>query len=159
MALNLVALRNSLQNLLDKNNTTTSSYDISSGLNVRVQQIIRGDPEQKPIPNNMYPTVFVKLNGLAQEIGVIGNNAKREHEIVFSIIPITNYGASIGLDTAEDEIIRLSQNIETLIRNKITLSSTVDFVETIVTNYETIGEEETWNKVSNIELNCKKWSS
>ena len=158
MALNLVTLQASLKNLIDKNNSTTSSYDISSSLNERVKFIGIGDVDNSPIPNTQYPAVLVKLKSKSEEFSQLGNSAKRKCNISFEVCPITMYGMGVGLggQKADEECIYLAQNIEALLRAYITLSSTVDYSLIVNTTFEDKVQNDTWNKIARITLETYK---
>jgi hypothetical protein len=150
-----------MENLIIKNNTTTSSYDISASLNKRVQSIykgVRGFSEVKPIPINLYPAVCVEIDNKIEEFIVVGNSASRDLEINFSIVPIVHYGAGIqgGLDVSDTEIIRLTQNIENMLRQNISASGTVESLEIINTDFATVLKStDTYNSVSRINVLTK----
>lgn len=164
MALDLVSLVDSLENLLNKNNTITSDYDISENLNTRVQKFYSGTDglhDKSPVPINLYPVVFIELVNKVEEISQLGNSsAKRNMEINFNIVPVIYYGAGSEMEFVEgrikanQEVLYLSQNIESLIRNNITLSNTVDWVNIENTEYSiSLNENATYNMVS--KINCK----
>lgn len=169
MALNLVSLLDSFENLLDKNNTTTSDYDISNNLNIRVQKFysgIDGLHDKSPIPINLYPVVFIELINKTEEISQLGHStANRNMEINFNIIPVIYYGAGSEIEFVEGrikankEVLYLSQNIESLIRNNITLSNTVDWVNVDNTEYSiSLNENATYNMISKISCKAFKLS-
>jgi len=163
LALDLTSQLTSLVNLLDENNTTTSTYNISASLSSSkvktVYKGVAGMHESFPVPATMYPCVFVELVSKSEELNEIGRSARRWVDMTFDIIPVTNYGmGQSGVDrTASDvEIIQLTQNIEALIRANITLSSTVDIAEIRDTDYSVRLSNDTYNAVSRIRLSCKK---
>lgn len=165
MALDLTSILDSIKNLLEKNNTHTSSYYIGDGLNGKVKSFysgINGMNESTPIPLSLYPAIFVELNRKSENYERLGSANRRDVDIEINIIPITNYGAgsssqSISRKNADYECIRLSQNIEELIRNKISLSNTVSWVLTSTDyNYRTQNQDNTYNCVSKIYLDITK---
>ena len=160
--MNLVSLLTSIENLVNKNNTTTSSYDISSSLNTRVQSIhkgVRGFSESTPIPINLYPAVCVEIDNKIEEFIVVGNTARRDLEIIFNIVSITHYGTGIvgdGRESGDLECIRLTQNIENMLRQNISASGTVESLEIQSTDFSNIIKTpETWNSVSKINILTK----
>jgi len=158
MALSAINILNSVKNLLDKNNTTTSDYDISANLERRVVKIYRGVSnlyEHKTIPKNYYPCVFVELDSIREENAQLGNSAKRDVSGTINIIAVTMLEKPAGAESADTEIIRLSENIQKLLRNKITLSNTVDYIEDIAVDYNVITRADTYNNISKIIINFK----
>lgn len=165
MALDITSIMDSIKNLLEKNNTITSSYNISNGLNGKVKSFysgIQGMSENTPVALSLYPAVFVELSRKVENYERLGSPNRRDADIEMNIIPITNYGAGTSSQSksrmnADYECINLTQNIEELIRNKITLSNTVSWVLTNTDyNYRTQNVENTYNCVSRIFLDIKK---
>jgi len=132
--ISLTSILSGIESLLNRNNTNTSSYYISSSLTSQVQKFYKGTAglsERLPIPSVLYPAVCVELESKQEEWAQIGRaTAKRNITMKVNIIPIINYGAGVITDEAAGremsnlECITLSQNIESLIRNKIDLSLT-----------------------------------
>lgn len=111
--------------LLERNNTTTASIDISGGLERRVQLIRRGKVNVTPIPNTQYPAILVRINNKdGDEFDHLGAcNHKRDQYANAQIVPVTMNGTHLD---AEGENYRLASNIEALLRSKISLSGTVN---------------------------------
>jgi hypothetical protein len=169
--LNLVSLLGTIQNLLEKNNTTTSSFDISANLNKRIVSFhkgVEGMSEKLPIPNHLYPACFVELSSKTEDFADLGRRPKREAFIGFDIVLVTHYG--IGSDrtsvsnreTAGLENLQGTQNIEYLLREKIHLSTTSSDTDNYVlqnllpdTDYSTSYNEDTYNVVSKITNRSK----
>ena len=162
MSVNILTIKDALVNLIHKNNTTTSSLDVSAGLVTRVYDIIGANSEKMPIMNILYPVVFVEVKREAEEFAQLGNSARRNVEIGIDVVPVIEYG--LGITTAEinpkeendDEIIKLTQNIQELIRNKITLSNTVDSVRISETAYDAKYSDNVYNVQSRISLIIKR---
>ena len=131
MALSITDIVTGIQTLLVSNNTTTSTHDISNGLTKRVQKFYKGAGgmnEVYPVPNVLYPVVFVELNSKSEDWAQIGRaSAKRNIILNCQIVCVTNYGAGTGTEStsgqesASYECIKLTQNIEKLLRNNIDL--------------------------------------
>ncbi|MHA1866629.1 MAG: hypothetical protein ACTSXD_01025 [Candidatus Heimdallarchaeaceae archaeon] len=147
------SLSDSIVNLLDKNNTTTSSYDISDGLAIRVKQIKKGYSKATPIPIQLYPTVFVELQTKKEEFSQLGKSSRRKVNIVYDIVPVVYYK---GREESDEQLLLLVQNIENLLRNKIDLSATVDFSVIEATDFDVIYRDDIWNSVAKITLNIEK---
>lgn len=165
MALNVSTFLTSVENLFHKNNTTTSSYDISSGLSKRVLSFHKGAQnmyKNLPIAKTLYPAIIVELDGKSEEFGMLGNN-KRNIDINFSVIAITDYfsgpsDSTSGLESATIENIKLSQNVEALIRQYPKLSQTAIVMKTDIdsTSYGVVAKSDgTYNSISRTQCIAK----
>jgi hypothetical protein len=134
MALNLINFLTSFENLLIKNNTTTSSYDISANLNERIRSFHKGAngfSESLAIANTRYPAVCVELARKEEDFSIMGNTGKRDLIIEVDVVPIIYYGFgsqtddTTGRERANLECIQVSDDIEYLLRNKVHLSQTI----------------------------------
>lgn len=158
-----VGFLNSIKNLTEKNNTTTSSTDISGNLNKRVCTFLAGVNNFSaiaPIATTSYPALSIEMNNKDQAFGLIGNTAKREQKINFSIVCITQYNAN-DIETAAQESIYLADNIEELFRNKVVLSQTsiVLKANAVSTEYGFRMDESYKNYASKITIEADIWST
>jgi hypothetical protein len=158
MAVNVLDIKDSLLNLLNKNNTVTSSYDISAGIYSRIQQITGANSEKQPVLNINYPAVFVEVKKDRDKIVQLGMTARRNVEIDIDIVPVIDYGIAIenAREESDNELVRLSDNIKNLIRNYITLSTTVDSMEIAETTYDAKYSDNVYNANSRISLLIKR---
>ena len=157
--MNINDIAENIKNLLARNNTVTSSYDISNNLNKRIKLIVTGYSKMRPIPSNLYPAVFVELRSKKSEISQLGKQSRRNTDIIFEIVPVVNYGtgiASSDINKSDYELITLVDNIENLFINKITLSNTVDYCNIDDIDYNVELSEDTWNSMARMTLNIKK---
>jgi hypothetical protein len=155
---NVVTFLTKIESLLNKNNTISSSYDISDSLNKRVQRFYKGTSGMHtslPVIDELYPCVFVEMDSKEEDWSQIGNSARRNMEIRFNIIPVVNYGMgattdeTAGRELSNIECIQVTQNIEYLLREKITLSqTTIQWNKIENTDYsQTLNEENTYNSM------------
>lgn len=156
MTVDALSIKNSLQNLIEKNNTNTSSYDLSYGLDNRVQMICGGSSGRVPTLNIEYPAVFIELAGVSDSHVELGMSSRRDVDLDFNIIAITDYGMAVDTkgESTDNEVIQLAQNIEELLRNNIRLSSTVD--SCLINSTDFVTEEGTYNARSRTSLTAKK---
>ena len=156
MTVDALSIKNSLQNLISKNNTVTSSYDVSNSLNNRVQLVCGGTSARVPELNIMYPVIFVELENIVDEHIELGKTSRRNVELIFGITGIIEYGIGIQDDgeSTDNECVQLSQNVVELLRNYVTISTTVD--SCLVTGTEFITDEGTYNARSKISLLVRK---
>jgi len=162
--MNVVSFLTDIESLLLRNNTSTATYDVSASLNKRVQRFYKGTSgmySRLPVIDDLYPCVFVEMDNKEEDWSQIGTSARRNMEIRFDIIPVVQYGMgattdeTTGRELSNLECIQLSQNIENLLRNKITLSQTsVQWSMVESTDYSsTLNEESTYNSMA--LLHCK----
>jgi hypothetical protein len=138
---------------LDKNNTTGSSYNISSSLTSAVQAVYVGYHVNKPIPNTVYPVIFIEPRDKVENFEQLGNTARRTIDVYCDIVAITNYGMAISRETSDNEMLQLSANIETLLRNYPRLSQTAVMMSNIDgTDYDVVESNDTWNSIARIKL-------
>jgi len=163
MALNLITFGDSLKNLIEKNNTTTSSYNISAGLNEKVKQVVRGYHEIKPILNINFPSVFVELNNKQEEFAQLGRTDRRNISLNYNIVGVTDYGLGQpdGREASDDEMIRLSSNLESLFRTFPKLSNTTQVLQALVSNvnYDVSESNDTYNSIVEITLTIDLYSN
>ena len=153
----------SIENLLIKNNTSTATYDISSALHARVKTFYKGASKMYidfPVPQTLYPCIFTELKSKTEEYRVIRrpSNAQRDLSVQVDIIPVCSYGAGMvdARENASLECLQLTQNIEDILRNNITLSiSSVHMSNIVNTEYGVKIKNEYYNSLAIISLNIK----
>lgn len=159
MAFSIYTFSNKVRNLVNKNNTTTSGFDISSGLNKRVTKVIMGFHSKKPQQNIQYPLVWVEPRVKIDEFASLGNNAKREMTIRYEVTGIVQggMGAFDGREQSDNEMLKLSANLETLFRNYIDLSNSSEVMSSILESieYDVIEFNDTWNSICKLNLEAK----
>lgn len=158
MAVNVLTIKTAIIDLLKDNNTVTSSYYISDGLQKKVVKITGSTAEKQPVLNLNYPVVFVELKTEADEPYLLGNSANRDVEIQMDVVPVVDYGISLNnaREESDDELIRLTQNIQELFRNNISIDNAVDTCIIANTDYDAEYKEDTYNSQSRISMIIKK---
>jgi len=160
MAFNIKTFSDNVVNILTNANTTTATIDISDGLtDKRVQSIKLGYHVNKSHLNILYPAIWIEPQSRSDQFAQIGNNAKRDMIVPFNIVAIvqTGLGSINGRENSDSEMLQLSSNIETFIRNNIRLSSTSDVLQTLITNvnYDVTEDNDTYNSISIISCESK----
>ena len=153
---NELDIKNSLQNLIVKNNTNTSDYDLSSSITSKVVTISGASATRIPILNINYPAVFVELDSLTDEHTELGNTSRRNVELGFRITCATQEEA-LAIDNAQNidnDMIQLTYNLHNLLRNNVKVSNTVD--SCLVTGTEYVTDEGTYNVRSVTTLTVNK---
>lgn len=153
MSFNIKTQRDAIHNLINKNNATGSSYDISSGLNERVQNVIAGYSKQ-PAGIDKTPMVFVEFRSHEEEFNQMGNVDSRDVFSEYDIIPIVDYGAgqANGRKKSDDDMITLTQNICDLFRTFHNVSSTVGWCRVAGTELDIAEGTDIYNSASRIRL-------
>jgi len=158
MAVDVTTIKAAVKELINENNTTTSGLDISSGLAKRVQVISGATATKQPLMVYEYPAVFVEMKSSSDDWTSLGDTTRRNAEINIDVVSVVDWG--IGQEEAreesDDELVILTQNVQDLFRNKITLSSTVDSVIVTAINYEAEYTNDTYNSMSRMNLLIKK---
>jgi hypothetical protein len=155
---NVLTIKTTILDLLKNNNTNTSSYNISNGLEKKVCKISGSNAEKQPVLNIHYPAVFVEVKAESDEHYLMGNTSNRQVEIEIDIVPVVDHGVSRdnARESSDDELIKVTQNIQDLLRNNIKLNNTVDECIIASTNYEAEYDEDTYNSQARIALLIKK---
>lgn len=153
--MNLRTIRSAILSILDANNTTTSSSDISASLQTRVQKVIAGHPK-RPVGLDEYPVVFVSLSGKTESAPFLGNVATRDMAVTWTVHCLTCLSDSAT--SAENECITLADNVEKCLRNYIDLSGTVDYSNLEDTEYTLEDADSTYVHTARIGLLTKLWS-
>lgn len=128
--INISQLKTDIKSLFDAANTTTANpVDLSNGLNTRVQNVFKINPEKLPIQASLFPalTMFVESKSIAQD-GIALNqvNARRKGELEIKIMGAVwqNTYTNVSTDDADEEIEQLMENVEQILRNNPTLGNT-----------------------------------
>jgi hypothetical protein len=158
MSVNVLTIKNAVKNLIEKNNTNTSTYDISNGLQGKVKTISSSNSEKQPILNLNYPAIFVEVKSESDDYYLIGNSNNRSVEVSLDIVSIVDFGIANNnaREESDDELLQLTQNIQDLFRNNISVSSTVDSCLIENTDYDAEYAEDIYNSQSRISMIIKK---
>lgn len=158
----ILTFSSSLRNLINKHNTTTSAHDISNGLKERIKSVTVGFHEGKAIPSTLYPVVYVEPRRREEDWQELGPTARRKMTLEFQIVAITDYGLGVysGRETADQEMLRVSSNVEKLLRNypKLSITSVMSSLVTGV-EYDTKESNDTYNSIAQIGLMVEVFSS
>lgn len=149
-------LEETIVNLIEKNNVTTSSYDVSSGL-VRRLKMVKRTKDARPIPKTQYPCVLVHVDSKREDWAQLGRNAKRSMDIEAYVDVVIDMA---GYDQARADMMKACDNLEYLFRNYIGLSGTVNQCNVGETEYdEIIGDDQNYNVVGVIRLDIQHQST
>lgn len=121
-------LKEQIQTILEQANTTTAATDLSSGLETRVQQILKVNPARIPIQAQWFPFVTIYTDSkevLEQTMQRDQNSGRRKAEFDVKVVgavwnsTISNENA----DDADDDCESLMENIEQILRGTTTATN------------------------------------
>jgi len=156
----IVTLSGTVKNLIDKHNTTTSSYNVSKDMVKKIQKVTIGFHESKPTPNILFPSVFVEPRNKRTDFGQMGNSNKHMIDVEMDVVGVTQYGLGQinGRELCDTQNFYLSRNLEYLFRNYIQLSASSYVLKSIVpeTEYDVVEYNDTYNSICRLKLliNC-----
>jgi hypothetical protein len=132
MPLDLNNIKEQLQTILQTANTTTASTDLSSGLESRVQRILKVNPNRIPIQADWYPFVSVFIDRKEMLPGEFG--AQREHVHRRANVSLKVVGGVFNstitdeeVDPADEDCEDLMSNIEKIVRANPRIGGSVDW--------------------------------
>lgn len=149
MSIDLNNLKEQIQTIFEQANTTTASRDLSSGLETRVQRVLKINPARIPVQASWYPfvTIYIDNKAISPEgIAVNQANAKRKSVVDVKIIGAV-WNSTISddeADPADDDCDDLMENIEEILRSNSTLNGVATWAfPTEVTYHNASFDEET----------------
>lgn len=121
-------IKTNLRSLFNDANTTTASYDLSTGMDKRVVKILSVHPLRIPVQVSYYPyvSVFIESKSIKQAtIARTQSNAKRDCVVTLKIAG-GYWNAKISdktQDAADNGCELLMENIEEVLRSDPTLNN------------------------------------
>ena len=161
--INLGTLKENIQTILQAANTTTASVDISSGLETRVQRVMKVNPARVPIQASFYPYVTVYIDRKEPKNTTISKNqatGKRKAEIDVKIIGAV-WNSTVNdeeLDPADDDAEKLMESVEEVLRSNSDLSGFCEWsYPTMITYHNVQIEEDTHLRAGIMNLKVIKF--
>jgi hypothetical protein len=160
---NISNIKTQIKSILDTANTTTASVDLSGGLDTRVQRVLKIHPFKIPVQPIFYPWVsmYVEEKDIEQVTLGTGSNqtsALRKAELVINLAcavqePIIS---DINEDQSDENVERLMENVEEIIRANHDLNSSVSWCFPDVAEYhDEPWDERTFIRGAVLPLRCK----
>lgn len=156
-----IGVANAIVSILAVNNTTTNATttssinDLSGGLSNRVQLVQLGTLND-PILLTQYPAVLVRAESKEEEPSSIGRSAvRRDIDASFEIYGLVQ--RPTGAE-AVSESIKLSDNIEQILRNYVDLSQTVDQSNIVSTTWSSGADNAAMVQISTTKFTTKSIS-
>lgn len=145
--LDLNGIKEQLQTIFEAANTTTATRDLSSGLETRVQKILKVHPGRIPIQANWYPfvTIYIEAKDVAEKSICKGQaNSKRRADVDIKIAGCVwnSTVANDDGDDASDDAESLMENIEQILRSYTDINSTVSWSFPVRITYHNYAFEE-----------------
>ncbi len=114
------AITNAFTDVFKAANTTTASYDLSTGLTKRVQEITNDDLFVEPKFKAKYPIISVFLDSKREDIKDFGSGTKQGRNIYleFSVVCVLE-----NFKEAEKELWVLVKNVDAIIRENVALAN------------------------------------
>lgn len=144
-------------------NTTTATVDLSSSLTSRIldASIFSDDIETKSIKAHEFPCVFIRVTDKEEDFATLGatgnSNNYKQADITYQIVGMYRKdGAWSDNATLFDEVYKLASNIESVLRNDITLGGSALWAQPESTSFSSPMENNgIWIKGVEITLKAK----
>lgn len=130
MALNIVGIKDAFKTVLDAANSSGAAYDLSMSLTSRVANVLTRSMNSEMFNADVLPCVTIYTDKkVVTNAGMCNTQllAKRQAAVSFQIAAVLenhNY-STIDKDAANDDIEKLMENIEEVLRRNDTLNGTV----------------------------------
>lgn len=130
MSLDIGSIKTAFKTALDSFNTTTAAYDLSTGLSKRVKNIFTVKPNTENMNASVLPAITIWTERKNVDMAGICKdqlNAKRKATITFNIAGVmwnSNF-TNAATDNADNDIEKLMENIEEVLRRNDKLGNTV----------------------------------
>lgn len=130
MALDIGGIKTAFKTAFDDFNTTTATYDLSTGLTDRVKNVFTVVPNTENMNASVIPAITIWTESKSVEMAGICKdqiNSKRKATVNFNVAGIIwNSGfESADKDLSDNEIEKLMENIEEVLRRSGNLSNKV----------------------------------
>ncbi len=161
-AIDIATIKTNIKNVLDTNNTTTSSVlDLSSSMTQRVQKVLTVNPERIPLQASFFPCVTTYIESKTinhKDISRTALAAKKEAELSFKVVGMVwnhNWVDDLS-DPADNDIELLMENLEQVLRSDPRLSNQVNWAIPQNTDYYiTTLDEQTHMRAGVLDLKIK----
>lgn len=125
-------IKTNIKSILDAANTTTGSpIDLSAGLNTRVARVLKIHPGMIPIQPSHFPYVTMYVSKIDIEQVTMGQRGSQASALRKGLVTLDIVGCcyepfftDINEDQGEENVERLMQNIEEVLRSNHTLNLT-----------------------------------
>jgi hypothetical protein len=125
--LDLNNLKEQLQSIFEAANTTTATTYLSSGLETKVQRLLKVNPNRIPVQADWYPfvTVFIDSKDIElKDFAVNQVTAKREGDVSVKVVGAV-WNSTIDdaeVDPADEDCEALMESVEQVLRQNPTIA-------------------------------------
>lgn len=148
MAIDIGNIKTQFKSIMDTANTATADYDLSTGMDHRVAKVLKINPALIPVQTSFFPYVTISAGIKDIKLVTIIKNqqtAKRFGEISFNVVGAVweRLVSDVTDDDADEEIEKLMENVEEIVRRNFKLNDSVKWTMPESTEYHAlpIGEE------------------
>lgn len=155
--MNYESFLDSVHNLIAKNNTTTSTYNVSNSLTSSFAAIykgIDGSATKYPIININYPCVYVEMKSADRDFSELGRQSRRSinGDVDVYVMFASGAGTPEGRYTADKQVLKALENIEKLFDNFISASGACDWINIVRAETAIVQNQDTWNSVGKLSM-------
>lgn len=158
MAIDLNNIKTQFKSIMDTANSVAAPYDLSTGMTNRVRLVLKVNPIKIPIQASLFPYVTIyaiKKEIEASQIAGDQSRAKRITDLTLNIVGAVweQNNISQTVDPADEEIEKLMENVEEVLRRNYNLNGTVSWTKPEAVSYHTYPvSEETHMRVGLLEV-------
>lgn len=147
MAIDVNNIKTQFKSILDTANTTTADYDLSTGMTNRVQKVLKVNPSRIPIQPSFFPYVTIFPTDKPITLQTIAKDqitARRSTNFSFTVVGAVweMLVASDVTDEADEQIEKLMENVEEILRRNYKLNNAVLWTKPLNTSYHTLRVDE-----------------
>lgn len=161
MAVDLSNIKTQFKSILDAANTTTAAYYLSTGLNTKVQKVLKVNPSKITPQASFFPWVTIFADRKDIELTTIAKDqitGKRAGQISFNVVGAVwepNFSEPTE-DEADENIEILMENVEELVRRNFKLNNSVSWSRPDNVSYHSLAiDENEVMRVGVMELVCR----
>lgn len=147
MALDITVIKTAIKTILDAANVSGATYDLSTGLTTRVKRVLTRGMNTQMFNADVIPCVAIFTDRKKVDMKGMSNNqlqAKRQAIASFQIAAVvwnSNF-STIDKDPADDDIEKLMENIEEVLRRNDTLNGNVLWQHPVNVTYHDLPRSE-----------------
>ena len=161
MTINISNIKTAFKTIMDAANDTAATFDLSAGLNRRVQKVLKLNPALIPPQASFFPFVTISLDRKPIELTTIAKDqitGKRRTDLSFNVVGAVweQVMTAVTEDPADENIEKLMENVEEVLRRNFKLNDTVSWSRPSDVTYHTLQmAEQTHMRVGVMTLVCR----
>lgn len=163
MTINLGNIKTQFKSILDAANTTTAAYYLSTGLNTKVQKVLKVNPSRISPQASFIPwvTIFTDKKSVENLNATIARDqitGKRMANVSFGVVGAVweDTLTEVTEDEGDENIEILMENVEEVVRRSFKLNNAVAWSTTNDVSYHSLRiDEQTNMRVGILTLSCR----